>query len=353
MLSCLFVKPAASRDAMGGDTVVYRRLTEYVAARTRMRLLELAPISRLAQFYHVARATPPEATRYISARNRQALRRELQSGAYDVVLFGHESTFPLSDDPLLGVARKILFAHNVHSLIAATDTSLLARLTRPAARAFERRWYGDTSATLICISQADARGLRAQGVNRNDIRVAPPGPPPPAPLAEAAGLLPEAALTGSYGWWRKRRDLQRFAAGPPLPTPVLVSDPLAAEILRRSDTPIAQGPVDWGAGLRFGLITDRFQGGFKLKSLEYVANNCLVLSMCDLSAEFEGLPHAAEFVRCVRDKREMGRAMTELLRDPPAGLLERFRTFKAACMARYEWERALAPFGEALAGERT
>lgn len=348
-MRCLFVKPAPSRDASGGDTIVYRRLAAYLAERTDMRLLELTPIPRLAQLYHVARATPPEATRYISRRNRRALRQALEGGDYDVVLFGHESTFPLSDEPAIASARKLFFAHNVHSLIAKTDRSLVARLTGAAARTFEKRWYADPSAELICISQADVRGLAEHGLGKAPAAVVPPGAPPPVALRADARVFPEAVLTGSYGWWRKRRDLKRFAAEPPLPTPIRVADPLAEEILSRRDTPLAMGDLDWGAGLRFGLITDRFQGGFKLKSLEYVANNCMVLSLCDLSAEFEGLPHAEEFVRWVSGKAEMGDVIAKTLAQPQAELLARFAVFKAACMARYDWSQALAPLGGLLA----
>lgn len=349
-MRCLFVKPAPSRDAAGGDTIVYRRLTAYVAERTDMRLLELTPIPRLAQLYHVARATPPEATRYISRRNRRALREALADADYDIVLFGHESTFRLSDEPAIGTARKLFFAHNVHSLIAATDRSLVARLTGAAARAFEARWYADPSAELICISQADVRGLAGHGLGHAPVAVVPPGAPPPVPLSPDAGLLAEAVLTGSYGWWRKRRDLKHFAAQDPLPTPIRVADPLAEAILSRHDTPIAIGDIDWSAGLRFGLVTDRFQGGFKLKSLEYIANNCMVLSLCDLSAEFEGLPHAGEFVRCVSGKAEMAAVISRTLAEPQEERLARFRAFKTACMARYDWSQALAPLGRLLAG---
>lgn len=347
-MRCLFVKPAPSRDASGGDTIVYRRLTAHVAERTDMRLLELTPIPRLAQLYHLARATPPEATRYISRRNRRALRDALADG-YDVVLFGHESTFPLSDEPAIGKARKLFFAHNVHSLIAATDRSLVARLTGAAARAFEKRWYADPSAELICISQADVRGLAEHGLGSAPVAVVPPGAPPPVPLRPDARVLSEAVLTGSYGWWRKRRDLKHFASQAPLPTPIRVADPLAESILSGRDTPLAKGGVDWGAGLRFGLITDRFQGGFKLKSLEYVANNCMVLSLCDLSAEFEGLPYAEEFVRWVSGKEEMGAVIGSTLAQSQDDLLARFSIFKAACMARYDWSQTLAPLGRLLA----
>lgn len=346
MRRTLLVKPAPSPDALGGDTVVYRRLGDYVAARSECDVLELAPISRAAQLVNVAQGLPPETARYLGAGNRAALRARLAQTSYDAVLFAHEAMFPLSDDAALGEARKVLFAHNVPSLIAATDQSPTARLMRRQAQKFERRWLGDRSARVVCISRADVEGLRTAGVRRDDVLVAPPGAPPEAVLAEGAAVLAEAVLTGSYGWWRKRRDLKAFAAEPPLPYPIRVSDPAAREILAGETLLDAEG-LDWSAGVRFGLITDRFQGGFKLKSLEYVANNCLILSLCDLGREFEGLPHAEEFIRFVGSKREMAEAIAAETSANP-GVVERFRVFKAACLERYAWERCLAPIGEAL-----
>ena len=346
---CLFVRPAASRDASGGDTIVYRRWAEYISARMAMETLELPPINRGSQLWNVLRGAPPEAARYDGARNRALLRGRLAERRFDVVLFAHESTFPLSDEPALAGLRKVFFTQNVHSLIARTDDSWAAKLMRPGAARFERRWYGDRSARLVCISQADLAGLRALDVHRSDVSVAPPGAPPEAPLAASAALRPQAVITGSYGWWRKRRDLKRFAAErPALPVPILVRDPAAAEILGGAEKVVLAQQIDWSGGVRFGLVTDRFLGGFKLKAVEYVASNCIVLSLCDLSAEFQGLPHADEFVRHVRAKQEMADLMAGWIAAPDPARIERFRRFKAACMRRYAWDRCLAPLEDAL-----
>ena len=347
--SCLFVRPAASRDANGGDTIVYRRWAEYVSARVSIEVLELPPIGRAGQLWNVARGAPPEAARYDGAQNRRALRAALAKRRFDLVLFAHEGAFPLGDEPALAGIRKVYFTQNLHSLIAKTDHSWAARILQPGAARFERRWYGDLSARLLCISQADLAGLRALGIERPEVSVAPPGAPPQTPLSPSATLRPEAVVTGSYGWWRKRRDLRRLAAErPSLPVPILVRDTAAAEILRRHEKVIATRAIDWGLGVRFGIVSDRFLGGFKLKAVEYVAGNCVVLSLCDLRDEFAGLPHAEEFVRFVRSKKEMADLIQDWLGSPDEQRIERFRIFKAACLERYDWERCLAPLGEAL-----
>jgi hypothetical protein len=350
MTRCLFVRPAASREAMGGDEVVYRKTSAFIAARMEVEILELEPVGRGRQLLSVLGGRPPETTRYLSAGNAGRLTERLAGHAFDAVVFNHEATFPLSAKVTDPKIRRVLYSHNTHSLVAATDPSRLGRLMRPLATAFERRWYGDPGARLVCISQGDVAGLRAAGVRRQDILVAPPGAPPSNPLAPGAGVIGEAILTGSYGWWRKRRDLKAFAEGPSLPLPVLATDPLALEILGSQGRATTDAAVDWSAGLRFGLITDRFQGGFKLKSTEYVAKNCVVISFCDLSAEFEGLPFAGEFVRGVKTKAQAAAVIAAMLKEPAPALVERFRQFQAACLERYGWDRCLAPLAEAIQG---
>jgi hypothetical protein len=330
--------------------VVYKRLHRYLSARTPVDTLELAPVSRAQQLACVLAGTPPEAARHAGGANRARLAARLKQGSYDCVLYAHEAAFPLSDEPLPAGVRKVLFSHNVHSLIAETDTTLRGRLLRRAAVGFDRRWYSDPGAEIVCISRSDVEGLRRIGVDRPAIAVAPPGAPPAVELSAEAAILPELVLTGSYGWWRKRRDLKRFAAEPALPYPILANDPVALDILGPQAKAADPAEVDWGAGVRFALITDRFVGGFKLKSLEYVALNCMVLSFCDLSAEFADLPFAETFMRKVGSKAEAGAAIRSALALPAPPLLQQFAAFKAACLARYDWEACLAPLGRAVAG---
>jgi hypothetical protein len=347
MPTCLMVRPAPSADPNGGDTIVYRRLTDYLQRRANLDVLELKRLTRLPHALNLCRGLPPEVGGYASAANRAALARKLAERPCDVVIFSHESTFALIPVLKPGAARKVLYAQNMQSVIANSDPGPLGRLSPALATAFDRRWCSDPTAQVVCISRVDMDGLRRIGVTRRDIAVAPPGAPPAVALPQGAGVMPELLLTGSYGWWRKRRDLQHFAKGPPLPYPILAADPTALEVL--GDQARAAGaPASWTPGVRFGLITDRFQGGFKLKSVEYVALNAVVLSACDLSREFEGLPHAEEFVRLAPSKARI-REIVEAFAAQPAGqVVDRFRRFKAACLERFSWERCLEPFGRAL-----
>ena len=270
-------------------------------------------------------------------------------GHFDLAVLFNEVTFPM----LTPVAREgvpaVLVAQNTHSLVAATDPSLIGRFMEPIAAAFERRWYANQAARLIVISNADLAGLRRVGVRRDDILLAPAGAPPASRLTRDAPVLQEAVITGSYGWWRKRRDLKTFALGPSLGAPVYAVDPVALAILGAEGRCLIEaGGWSWEKGLRFGLVTDRFLGGFKLKSVEYVAKNCVVLSLSDIRAEFEGLPHAEEFVRYIGGgKAEAARTIELMCQEPHAPTIARFLEFKSACMRRFEWEACLAPLRQA------
>jgi len=346
----LIVRPApAVGGANGGDEVIYKRSIAYLQRSADTELFELQPVGKVRQILEIFRGAPPEATRFTGGDNAERLAAVLAASSFDVVCLFNEVTFSYAGQVKAAGIPVVLIAQNVHSLVAATDPSAIARLLRPMAVAFERRWYADPGLALVCISRADVEGLKAAGIHRTkDLWIAPAGAPPAKPLAAGAPILNEAVLTGSYGWWRKRRDLKAFAAGDSLGTPVLATDPLALEILGDEGRKVEASEVDWSAGLRFGLITDAFVGGFKLKSLEYIANNCIVLSMSDIAIEYEGIPHAEEFMRITPTKAEARRAIESILAQPHEDVVERFREFKAACMARYEWEACLAPLGDAV-----
>lgn len=349
-VTCMIVMPRLSGPKSAGDEVVYRHAVAHLGRSMTVVTAEFGSVGRGRRLLNlITRRAPPELARYIGRSNDLAIERALASQPVDVVCFLHEGGFTF-----LEVAQRlglpcVLYPHNVHSVVARTDGSMFGRLFASAAARFERTWYGDREAGLVCISRTDAEGLKAVGVNRTDVRIAPPGAPPPRALDPGASVLPEVVLTGSYGWWRKRRHLTRFAKSPGrLDAPVLMTDPAGVEILGDQGRAMDKDALDWSSGLRFGLITDGFGGGFKLKSLEYVALNCLVLSYCDLSLEFEGLPHADEFVRHVSGKAEIARIMAEAAARPRAEFIERFLTFKAACLRRFDWDRCLEPLRDEI-----
>lgn len=343
---CLVVRPAKPKAAHGGDEIVYRRSIEFFSRTMDVEICELQSVSKLRQFLELFKGTPPELTRFLGSANRERVAAAITSRKPDVVCFFNEVTFPCLASAKAAGARSVLVAHNVHSIVSATDPDLRTKVFEPLAARFERTWYGDEAAELVCISKLDVDGLKKAGVNRKKIWISPPGCPPAVSLSANARLVPEVVLTGSYAWWRKRRDLRSFAAGAPLSVKMYVFDSAAREILGVQALDPGATDIDWESDVRFGLVTDRFLGGFKLKALEYVAKNCVILTACDISAEFQGLPHASLFVRPISSKEDLLRAIQETGRIPD--MIEKFREFKDACLSQYSWERCLAPLGEAV-----
>lgn len=342
----LVVRPRRQGNGNGGDEVMYSHSLKYI---DRMGItydvIELQPVSRTMKMLNLLRL-PAEIAGYAGYQNVERVRNALAQSVYDSVIFFNEVTFPSLPGGKHSGLRPILAAHNVQSVVASSDPSPIVRATGFLARAFERRYYADPDVALVCISQGDVDGLRAARIHRRDIAIAPPGAPPAADLVASAQILPVAVITGSYGWWRKKRDLRRLAAGAwTLPQPILANDLEALSIM--GDKAERMEAMDWSSAVRFGIVSDRFVGGFKLKLLEYIANNCIVLACCDLSREVAALPHAAEFVRKISGLPEAAKVIAELSGDNRA-MIERFRIFKKACLERYAWDNCLQPLGETV-----
>lgn len=345
----LAIRPEPTPEAHGGDEIVYRRSLDRLARTMSVETLHLHAVGKVRRVLGILGANPPETTRFLSDANRRRVAERLARGDVDIVLLCNEVTFPMLPVVKRAGVPAVLSAHNVHSIVAATDPTLLGRVLKPCATAFERRWYADSAAALILISQSDRAGLAASGIERGRLWVSPPGAPRDNLLADGAPLLPEAVLTGSYGWWRKRRDLESFRGDPTLGVPILASDPDALAILGDEAVDLRQRPdFSWSQGVRFGLITDSFLGGFKLKSLEYVANNCIILSRVDIRAEYAGLPHVEACVQVTPTKAAMADALRRTLAEPGSDTVPRFREFKHACLERYDWDRCLDPFEDAV-----
>jgi Glycosyltransferase Family 4 len=339
-LRLLVVRPRSTGSQSAGDNVVHSKMVDHLSAAMDVRVVELETVVGATRLLNLVRCGPPEVARHMSRRNAPLLLDAVHEFSPDVICLGHEYTFPLLSIAKSTGAGVVLYAHNVHSQIYDSDKRLMRLVFAGAIQNFERRFYGDPDVELVCISESDRRCLRERGVRQDSI-VAPPGAPPE--IALRPGARPEAALviTGSYQWWRKGRDLRRFAAEPvdPLvPVPCFVSDDAAscASIVGSRSA----SNLDWAGAIRVGVLTDRFVGGFKLKSTEYVARNCAVVSFADIFEEFSGIPHAAEFVRIVGSRAEAEDVAKELAaRDDD--VVDRFLEFKAACLSHFDWSRAL------------
>lgn len=342
----LVVRPAPTGVEHGGDEVVYRNTYKVLDKYFDFPEFHLVRVGRLTQLVETLRGAPAEVARYISRDSERRLAALLRQNHFDLVCFFNEASFSYSTVVRAAGLPRVLIAHNAHSLVAETDPSLLGKLIRPLAIKFERQHYTDPEAALVCIAECDREALKKIGIDRKDVYLSPPGSPPPSPLAIDAAILPEVVLTGSYAWWRKRRDLKAFIQQGAAVFPLWATDEAALDCLASSNLDVRPAAPDWSQ-IRFGLIADRFSGGFKLKSTEYVARNCIILSCADIRLEFAGLPHAVEFVRYITGGRD---EVAQILEQYTAseGIVDRFRVFREACLERFEWNRCLEPLRAAI-----
>lgn len=337
----MYVVRRAVGGPQAGDQVHVRRMLSWLEPRLDLKIVELDPLDRAGRVANLLRGWPMEMTGLWGAKNRKSLADAMAAHEPAYVYLIHEATFPFADD--VRDATSILFCMNAISCLAESDPSLWVRLTAAQARAFEDRYFRPRkNRKLVLVSRADARWLRERFASRERWPIAAPGALPARPLDDDARLHREVLITGSYDWWRKRRDLKQFAHWD-VGASLLVTDERAARTLGSAARRIDMKTLDTTSVMRFGLVTDRFLGGFKLKSLEYVANNAVILSRSDIRADFEDLPGADLFVRYTPTVESMTLAMDELLGIPAAELVSRFKVFQTACTQRFAWNECLQP----------
>lgn len=337
----LYVVRRAVGGSQAGDQVHVRRMLRWLEPRLDLKIVELEPLSPAGRVVNLFRGWPVEMTGLWGPRNRKTLADAMAAHRPAYVYLIHEAIFPFADD--VRDATSVLFCMNAISCLAESDPSPWVRLTAPSARAYEDRYFRPRDdRKLVLVSRADARWLRKRFASRERWPIAAPGALAARPLDESASLHREVLITGSYDWWRKRRDLKEFARRN-VGAPLLVTDERAAQALGAGARRIDMKTLDTDSVMRFGLVTDRFLGGFKLKSLEYVANNAVILSRSDIRPDFEGLPDADLFVRYTPTVESVRLAMDELLGMPAAELVSRFKVFQAACSQRFAWDECLQP----------
>ena len=209
----------------------------------------------------------------------------------------------------------------------------------------ERRIAAIPNLRLVVLSNADKHALEQSiGDVDIDIHTLLPGMPPNSlSLPLEASFKGKLVLDGTYNWWMKRRDLERFlkdwkrrGTGEDLIVRGSPHGDVSGELPAKpwSEAVSAQS-VD------VGLITDRFVAGFKLKALSYIAINCAVFSFCDIRSEFAGIPHADIFVRLIRDIPDLIEQRQKLAEIPRERLLDMFEMFRQGCIGRFNWSRSI------------
>jgi hypothetical protein len=325
-------------NATAGDEVFDQRLiTACVAEGATVDCFYPEALSRLGQLFNCALSgLPHDRARFATARNYRALGQAARRHRVAVV-----STEPFDELLLHLRLPAIPILHNMTSLALPSmvpHNPLAAFAARRARRWEERVYRSGRFGAVAVLSRRDEAYLRGLTADTT-ILFTPPGMPPLVPLARDAKLRRELLLCGSYGWFPKRRDVIAFArdyavVADRLPIVADGLPPGAAGLM-----PHILPPERAGSAIRFGLITDRFVAGHKLKTGYYLANNAIVLSFADVTEDFADIPDHDFFIRRISDVREIGRHVAAVAAEEPHHLRARLETFKQRCAETFSWQR--------------
>jgi hypothetical protein len=306
-----------------------------------------APVSRAAEVGKLVLGLPYQRARFATGANLCNVRR--LAGQYDAVICSWEpfdwlvTTLP---------SPTVVIAHNVSStaLLELFPRNPLAVLASARARAWERRCYGAANlAAVAALSRRDHAYLLSIGTPKP--LLLPPGMPPCLELEPEATVCAEIVVSGSYEWAPKRRDLILFArdyaeSGGRFPIRAQDSSlpPEAAGLLRPSSLPSG---AESRSAMRFGVITDRFVAGHKLKTMAYIANNQIVLSFADVSFDFTHIPDHDFFIRKIASVDDLVAHVNIICNTPNSVLRERFIRFQQTCAKYFTWDAVAKTLMEA------
>ncbi len=333
---------ASSADA--GDSIYDDKLQRALADRFAITNLTLTRNRRMRQLAHAGLSLSlPE--QFGSGTPDDEGRVRAQLPAHDVAIFSHEHL-----DRFAGVMRPhstipfITLRHNVTSDLMASVLSanaVLASLYRTMANMQERAALrGPLYQAVTAISARDLKLLTALS-GRNDVALVMPGAPPAPPLAPDAALRRELVVSGTYDWFPKARDIRRFVeeyAAAPAPDTNLYLGAGVPEELRAKLGGGGEQSLDYAAAIRFGMITDRFTAGHKLKTAAYLMNNCAVISFARVSDDFAGFPHAKRWIFEIQDVAEIGPVMDQMISRPGAEARAELGAFKNEIAATLNWK---------------
>lgn len=339
----------APADGAAGDEIFDRKTISALRAASHS-VVTLYPqrVGRWHEIANLLRGIPHYRSRFASSANRRLVRDAPRD--IDLAICSWE---PL--DVLLKHLERpvILIAHNITSqaLPSMFPSSGLARIAAHRAGSWERRLYRagtlDAIATLSCRD----RDYVASLATPPHVLLTIPGMPPVLTLDRAAPLRRELVLSGTYDWAPKRRDVIAFArgyAGVADRLPVL-AEALPAEAIEA--LPTAEAPDDEAsrAAIRFGLITDRFEAGHKLKTLAYISRNQIVLSFADIVPDFLQVPDHDFFIRRLGSVDDIANIVSSFAEHDPIRLRNRFLCFQRHCAERFTWNAVAEALVEAAA----
>jgi hypothetical protein len=294
-------------------------------------------VGRLSELVNLLTGVPYYRSRFFSSRNLREIQQRFKE--YDVVVCSWEP-FDILVRSLR--APSIMILHNVTSraLPALFTGNFLVSLAAARAAAWERSSYRTGRFHAIgVLSRRDYDYLSALPDSPH-ILLLRPGMPPHRELTAEAAVLREIVILGTFEWKPKHRDILRFAKefaalGEHVPIQADGIPAEAAELLQPFLTPSAPDSL---TALRFGLITDRFEAGHKLKTLAYIADNKIVLTFADVSFDFTEIPDYEFFIRRVNSVAELVDQIDGFMRMPATLLRNRFRAFQSHCARIFTWD---------------
>ena len=342
-----------------GDTIYDRRICGALRQAHTFETIGAAKRGRLAQLAHAAaRLSAPETFGFDLPETVARIRRAMQTHQPDAIVFSHEHL-----DRLAGAVRRdlgqtapafVTIRHNVTSDAMASFLSDFppgAALYRAIAQRQER---GALASVLfegvIALSTRD-KAILAQAFGRTDAALARPGPPPPLPLAADAIVVRALVLLGTYDWFPKARDLRRFA------DEIVQASPQGVTVHGDAGVPPAlaaqmsmqpSGALDLSAAIRFGVVTDRFTAGHKLKTAAYLMQNCAVLSFADVIDDFCEIPHADRWIYRVRSVDDLAPIMAAMAARRQDEVRSELGVLKSDISEEMAWAKSASVVADAI-----
>ena len=333
----LWIGPQGSQDS-SGEVIYDRKILTAITTAADVAFHMPHRVGRVSKLLRMLRG---QAWHWASYHTQQSLRevREKAKTA-DVVVCSwekYDGYAEVVDQPV------VLILHNITSntICQVFPRNMLARFMRLQTLAHEKRVYTRHNIkAILVLSLRDKRLIEGMGV-QVPVLWAPPGTPPAVPLAQEAAFSPVLTFSGSHDWFPKQRDLGRFLQDVQDLGLRLESDETIIGKIRHSIsiTPARfTDPDHCARTLRIGVIPDRFVAGHKLKAGFYICHNAIVLSYADIREEFDGLPHAEDFVRFVTGPDDLKAALEDFAARDSSVLRQAFAEFRAACEERFSWQ---------------
>jgi hypothetical protein len=345
----MWVAKAVATSAAGDAIFDSKMVAAAKALGHSIDLFHPRRVGRLMELTNLFAGIPHPRTRYASAENLTKLRAA--SAGYDMVI----SSAEVFDRLMLQLGVPVIVVlHNItsSSLTASFPGSLAVTLLAKRVRLWEQRHYrqGGNLRGIGVLSKRDQAYVQSLGA-APEVLYLPPGMPPVTDLNPDAILLQELTILGTFDWLPKKRDVTRFAqeyaaAKARLTVRADRLPPEADELLKPLPAPTR---MEAAHALRFGVITDRFESGHKLKTLAYIAGNNIVMSFSDVSFDFDHIPDHDLFIRRVNSFDEMLAHINEISAMPWEILQQRFIVFKQRCAECFVWTTVASRLMEAAA----